>query len=91
MSNSICRQCGSQIGWSRPDGRWTPVNLDGSPHFDTCKTVLTEKIKKEGTPFENSKGSGYVYKGRHEYFIMKGPRIVGPDYVPAVADGLPWD
>ena len=31
-----CNKCGANIKWSKEEGRWVPMDLDGKCHFDTC-------------------------------------------------------
>ncbi len=34
---SECRSCNEHIKWSKTNaGKWTPINLDGSPHWSSC-------------------------------------------------------
>ena len=42
-----CRGCGAQIQWVKtPANKWTPVNLDGTPHWGTCPKAKEFKREK---------------------------------------------
>ena len=48
----ICRGCDAAITWTRTvTGRWSPLNLDGSPHWATCPFAdkFRRRMKKGGT------------------------------------------
>lgn len=31
-----CNKCGATIGWKESNGKWIPLNEDGSEHKNTC-------------------------------------------------------
>lgn len=38
---SSCRKCGGALKWKRlGNGKWSPMNPDGSDHWDLCKSVV---------------------------------------------------
>lgn len=42
-----CRGCGIEIRWEKtPANKWTPVNLDGTPHWGTCPKAKDFKKAK---------------------------------------------
>lgn len=46
-----------------PGGKWSPINPDGSDHWDLCKSITR---KNEGVVIEffaRTGGSGYVWCG----------------------------
>jgi len=51
-ANSTCRACNQPIGWQRTaGGKATPVNPDGSAHWQTCPNADSfRKPKPVGRP-----------------------------------------
>jgi hypothetical protein len=43
MSVNTCKHCGATITWRLTRrGKWQPCDLDGSPHFPTCRRRVAE-------------------------------------------------
>lgn len=43
---AYCKRCGKTINWFlNENGRWEPLNIDGSSHFDTCPYAKDFKRK----------------------------------------------
>lgn len=59
-----CRKCGLPLKFKKlRSGKWSPTNLDGSDHWDLCKSVIR---KTEGVVIEffaRTGGPGYVWCG----------------------------
>lgn len=54
-----CNRCGKGIKWlKRSDGTWTPLNFNGTSHFETCpgrKHKEKEKYKDTSHDYTVSK------------------------------------
>ena len=45
---SQCRGCGARIVWVKTSNdKWTPANLDGTPHWASCPKAAEFKKEKE--------------------------------------------
>ena len=59
---NICRKCGLEIDFARhPNGKWMPVNPDGSEHWDRCK----QEYRKTHPP---RRRKPIVTEGKHKIF-----------------------
>ncbi len=88
-----CKKCGSKITFNKIGNTWFPVNLDGTEHHDVCRDILNAKIKKEGIAFSGGKGSGFVYRGKHHFTVLKAKIIRGAQYreINHTCGLLPWE
>ena len=44
MDSGICKRCGAVITWRFTAARkWQPCDLDGQPHFPTCRRRVAEQ------------------------------------------------
>jgi hypothetical protein len=44
MTRGICNRCWGVITWRMTaNGKWMPCDLDGSPHFPTCRRRVAEQ------------------------------------------------
>lgn len=71
---TICTKgCGMRIEWRREPGtgRWQAFNADtDTPHWDSCSAARTARVKREGTPFKDEQGEGFIFEGKKKYFHM---------------------
>jgi len=72
----VCHKCGLPIAFERKDGKFWPVNPDGSSHWDLCK-----ETRNAGADWEKIQRN---HKGN-----QRGP-ITGALYVPTDEIGVPW-
>ncbi|SRR5581483_11929588 len=77
---AVCKDCKSKIVFKKVDGVLSIQNEDGSSHFDVCKQKKWEMIVSEGAPFQEVKGSGYVWRGGRYYAHMIGPTTTGENF-----------
>lgn len=59
-----CRKCGSALKFKRlRSGKWSPINPDGSDHWDLCKSITRRAQGTEIEYFGRTGGPGYVWCG----------------------------
>lgn len=85
---STCKQCGATVNWIDRQC----FNLDGSSHWDKCSERRWQQVKKDGEPFADKTGEGFVHDGKQKYAHRAGIVVTGKDYVARLDDGsLPWE
>ena len=49
---SKCKTCAEPIGWEAEDGKWFPLNMDGTRHrkHSDSEKRATEEAKREAAP-----------------------------------------
>lgn len=71
---AVCKQgCGIEIDWRKQSGsgRWQAFNAGtDTQHWDSCSQARTARVKREGVPFKDEKGDGYIFEGKKKYFHM---------------------
>lgn len=68
---SACKQgCGLNVNWVKDGARWKCLNDDGTDHWDRCSEARTKRVMKEGVPFKDEKGEGFIFGGKKKYFHM---------------------
>lgn len=63
-----CSKCGLPIRWLLVAGRSQCLNPDGTVHWDKCSQERTARVKRDGKPFKDDEGEGYIYDGKKHYF-----------------------
>lgn len=68
---AACKQgCGLPVKWVKDGKRWKCLNADGTDHWDRCSEARTARVKREGVPFKDAQGEGFVFEGKKKYFHM---------------------
>lgn len=64
---TLCKKCNKPIKFTKIEGKFRPINLDGSEHdYDLCRYEQNMRFKNEGTRRE----------GTREYTDSYGPQKV---------------
>lgn len=46
--STLCEKCGEPLAFRKLDnGKWSPMNPDGSDHWDICKRIALKKAGKK--------------------------------------------
>ena len=76
---SKCKQCAGDIQWIKVGGRWRCFNAGTTTdHWDTCAKRKWERTVREGTPFKDYKGEGYIIDGKKKY-VRISSGVVTPE------------
>lgn len=98
MNTRACKTCGAEIAFVRTEeGRWTPQNLDGSPHWQNCNAPEQHR-RRASTSSPASKVVILDLETIHDTSIGPWvPRREGDDFPPpayheiVVMGVLVWD
>lgn len=88
---SKCKDCGLPLAFQQVNGKLHPTNPDGSDHWDLCSATRIKKVMKNGTPFKDKQGEGFINAGKKTYMLIRSAVITGKHYVPTAFEGLPWE
>ena len=69
MSNP-CTKCALPVNWVRVQGKWQCFNPDGGVHWDLCSQERTRVVQRDGMPFKDEKGDGFIHGGKKKYMHM---------------------
>lgn len=64
-----CKKCGLPMQWTKVAGRWFGNNPDGTSHWTLCAEARNARIKREGVPFKDAEGDGFIFEGKKHYFV----------------------
>lgn len=68
MANLVpCKKCRLPMKWVNIAGRFHGQNPDGTSHWDRCSQERTARVKREGEPFKDSEGEGFIFEGKKHY------------------------
>ena len=95
----ICGKCGLEVFWEM-DHKAGHVNCynrtDGKIHWDTCSETRTREAIKNGIPFTEPFGHGYIVPDKKRggnidmYMVQRSGWIKGKLYVDTGDRSIPW-